>query len=80
MRRTNWSPDVTFGGEPLTSRYTQQRVAASDHCVAIVRRCERCHETFVATPKRPKCSCQWLSTEDARELADGWELPETKHG
>ena len=57
VRITNWSTRPTFGGTPMTSRYTQQRIAATDHCVAIVRRCANCHETFVATPEQPEHDC-----------------------
>jgi hypothetical protein len=53
MKHTNWSTHPTFGGTPMVSRYTQQRVAASDHCVAIVRRCPVCFEVYVDRPGQP---------------------------
>lgn len=53
MRTTNWSTHETFGGEGLTSRWTQKRVAATDHCVAIIKRCPRCFSDYVATPGHP---------------------------
>lgn len=58
MRRTNWSTHLTFGGEPLTSRACfGRKVAATDHCVAIVRTCPHCYGKFVATPTAPNCAC-----------------------
>lgn len=53
MKRTNWSTHATFGGTPMVSRYTQQRVAATDHCVAIIRRCPVCFATYVDRPGQP---------------------------
>ena len=59
MRRTNWSTHLTFGGEALTSRACYgRRVAATDHCVAIIKRCPHCLETYVARPERPCHDCQ----------------------
>lgn len=58
MKRTNWSTHATFGGTPMVSRYTQQRVAATDHCVAIAQRCPRCFEVFVARPEQPEHDCE----------------------
>ncbi len=56
-RTTGWHSGPTLGGLKLTSRYTQKPLAASDHCVAIIRTCADCHETFVATPERPEHGC-----------------------
>lgn len=53
MRDTNWASWSTFGGESLTSRRTGKRIAATDHCVAIVKRCAECLETYVARPGEP---------------------------
>lgn len=64
MKLTNWSTHATFGGEPMVSRYTQQRIAASDHCVAIAKRCPHCFEVFLARPERPDCHCQCVPVDD----------------
>ena len=60
MADENWIEAA--GGAPMTSRYTQQRIAARDHCVAIVRTCPQCHSRYVATPEQPEHGCQ---TKDA---------------
>lgn len=58
MKRTGWNSGLTFGGTPMTSRYTQRNIAATDHCVAIIRRCPVCHETFVSRPEQPDHDCE----------------------
>jgi len=58
-KRTPWSTHLTFGGEALTSRACYgRRVAATDHCVAIVRTCPVCFTRYVATPEQPAHDCQ----------------------
>jgi hypothetical protein len=56
-RMTGWHSGPTLGGLKLTSRYTQKPLAASDHCVAVIRTCERCAERYVATPREPAHDC-----------------------
>ncbi len=54
MRRTNWSTHLTFGGEPLTSRACLgAKVAATDHCVAIIKTCPHCLSPYLATATEP---------------------------
>lgn len=73
MKRTNWSTHATFGGTPMVSRYTQQRVAASDHCVAIAKRCPVCFEVYMARPEQPEHGCQQSFVV---ETAPGLFIPE----
>lgn len=53
MKQTGWSTFPTHGGSALTSRWTQKRVAATDHCVAIIRRCPQCFESYIDHSDRP---------------------------
>lgn len=47
MAASDWSSHATLGGTPMQS-WVGKRVAATDHCVAIVRRCGGCLDQFVA--------------------------------
>lgn len=58
MKETNWyRGGASFGGEALTSRATGKKIAATDHCVAIIRTCPACHEKYVARPNQPEHGC-----------------------
>lgn len=46
MSASDWSSHPTLGGVPLTS-WVGRRVVATDHCVALIRRCTQCYESFI---------------------------------
>ena len=57
IREPGWHTAPTFGGTALTSRRSGKRIAATDHCCAIVRTCQRCYSRYVATPDAPHHGC-----------------------
>lgn len=55
MAASDWCSQPTLGGDPLTSRLSGRRVAASDHCVAVTRRCATCGNEFLVTATTADC-------------------------
>lgn len=47
----------TLAGTPLVS-WVGRKVAASDHCVAIVKRCATCGETYIMHAGDPTDACE----------------------
>ncbi len=48
MSASDWARGFdSLGGMALTSRWTGKRIAATDHCAAVVKRCPDCLDVFI---------------------------------
>lgn len=68
-RVTGWHSRETFGGTSLTSYRSGKRIAATDHCCAIVRTCPECFSRYVSTPEQPQHACTLSRSDEVRRGA-----------